>query len=371
MPQDDTAAAPTTRRIADLVSSRLQVPADEAVSRVAALWEDHPDEDGMAVVGGERIRYLSRARFFLQLGKKFGYSLFEHRPVSLLAEDGSTVDADVDPVEVISLASQRDPERVFDDVIVLEGGAFLGLVSMRSLLVHHRALLVEGMAERARLEEGNRRLREMTRLHAGLSARLAAELRDPVNALAALASALSVDPDVQDRHGRTLSALASRAREIGTLVNDLQDLSRLEAGTLEISPEQVVPAPCVRAAVELVRRRGALPSVDAELGRLAAPVRTDPLVLERAVGALLGLATVLEPPPAVRLEGWSDAGGLVLRVAFLGAGAPEPATLLAAASTRPGLARGLALARGFAGLLRGAVEPVDGALELRLPSTLG
>jgi signal transduction histidine kinase len=371
MPQDDTAAAPAARRIADLVSSRLHVPADEVVSRVAALWEDHPDDDGMAVVGGARVRYLSRARFFLQLGKKFGYSLFEHRPVSLLAEDGSTVDADVDPVEVISLASQRDPERVFDDVIVLEGGAFLGLVSMRSLLVHHRALLVEGMAERARLEEGNRRLLEMTRLHAGLSARLAAELRDPVNALAALASALSVDPDVQDRHGRTLSALGGRAREIASLVSDLQDLSRLEAGTLEPSPEPVIPAACVRAAVEDARRRGALHSVDVELGRLATPVRTDPLVLERALGALIGLAVALDPRPAVRLEGWSDASGLVLRVAFSGDGAPEPVDLLAAAATRPGLQRGISLARGLAALLRGAVEPVDGALELRLPAAPG
>ena len=207
--------APPPARISDLVSSTLQVSAAEPVAGVAKLWDLHPGDDGMAVVGGARVRYLSRSRFFLQLGRKFGYALFENRPVELLAEEGSAVDADVDPIEVISLASQREPERVFDDILVLRGGAFVGLVSMRSLIVHHRRLLVSGMAERAQLEETNRRLSELNRLQGELVAGLASELRTPISTVLGIARSLAADPVSALRHGaggRASAGMAERSR---------------------------------------------------------------------------------------------------------------------------------------------------------------
>jgi signal transduction histidine kinase len=366
MPTADPAAAPAVRRIVDLVSSRLHVHADEPTGRVVKVWEEHPDEEGMAVVGGDRVRYLSRGRFFLQLGKKFGYSLFENRPVALLAEDGSSVEADVDPVEVISLASQRDPERVFDDVVVLERGAFLGLVSMRSLIVHHRGLLVEGMAERALLEEGNRRLREATRLQSAFASRLAAELREPVNTLAALARALAADAEVEARHGRTLAALAGRARDVVSFVNDLQDLARLEAGTLDAVPESVVPAACVQGAVDEARQSGRLRSLDVRVGHLERPFRTDPLFLERIVAGLLGFAATLDPAPAVRLDAATDESGLVLRLAVTGGG-----PLHDAGATGEASARRLAVVRGLVSCLGGTLYSADGELAVRLPPAPG
>src|SRR5262245_5435452 len=227
------AAPAQVRTIADLVSSQLQVRGDEVVARVVETWERHPDEDGMAVVTEDGVRYLSRARFFHQLGKKFGYSLFENRPVSLLAEDGSTVEADMEPIEVISLASQREAERVFDHIVVLSGGRFAGLVSMRDLLVHHRTLLVAGVAERALLEEQNRVLGERTRLLGELVDNLTRELRGPANSMVALARSLTTDTGLQQRHRATVEAIGSRAVALLGFVNDLTDLSRLESGGLE------------------------------------------------------------------------------------------------------------------------------------------
>src|SRR5262249_59706879 len=88
------AATVTVRTIADLITSDLCVDAREPIAKVVRIWEGHPGTDGMGVLDGPRVRYLSRARFFLQLGKRFGYSVFENRPVSLLTEDGSTVEAE-------------------------------------------------------------------------------------------------------------------------------------------------------------------------------------------------------------------------------------------------------------------------------------
>src|SRR5262245_18887991 len=143
------------RTIADLITSTLRLEESTPISRVVEAWDAHPGEDGMAILGGPHVRYVSRMRFFHQLGKRFGHSMFENRPVSLLAEEASTVEAEMEPVEVIALATQREATRIYDDIVVLEGGRFRGLVSVRSLLVHHKQLLANGLAEKVVSEERN------------------------------------------------------------------------------------------------------------------------------------------------------------------------------------------------------------------------
>jgi signal transduction histidine kinase len=225
------ASAPSTPTIGGLITSDLRVDGNDPISRVLELWESHPGDDGMAVIDGERVRFLSRSRFFLQLGRRFGYSLFEKRPALLLAEDGSTVEADMDPVEVISIATQREPARIYDDLLVVSGGRFQGLVSMRSLIIHHKDLLVQGIADRATLEERNRLLREVGQAQGEFMASLTEDLRRPVDTLLAAVQALSaeVDPSAQASH---LELLRARAQEAVSVLDDLQDLAGLARGDL-------------------------------------------------------------------------------------------------------------------------------------------
>src|SRR5262249_12480501 len=58
------AATVTVRTIADLITSDLCVDAREPIAKVVRIWEGHPGTDGMGVLDGPRVRYLSRARFF-------------------------------------------------------------------------------------------------------------------------------------------------------------------------------------------------------------------------------------------------------------------------------------------------------------------
>ena len=368
-----TIAAPAAGRIADLVSSTLHVHTDEPVSAVAKLWDVHPNDDGMAVLGGDRVRYLSRARFFLQLGRKFGYALFENRPVGLLAEDGSAVEADVDPVEVISLASQREPDRVFDDILVLRKSAFQGLVSMRSLIVHHRSLLVSGMAERALLEERNRRLSELNRLQAGLASGLTAGLRTPLSTLLGVARSLAADPVTGLRHGATLDALVARAASALAFVDDLSDLARLDAGELQPRPETIDLVQLLGATLEELRGHGGagVSAVSVSVHG-ASEIRTDPVFVRRIVCGLLGAAGAVVAGDVSLLASTLD-GALTLDLVLAG-GAREQAEfdrLLAAgeagSSRRDGPALRLAVARGLTRRLGGTLGAEAGRLWVRLP----
>jgi len=196
MPQETAAAV---RTIGDLISHDLSVGSDTSMGDVVRLFERHPDVDSIAVVAKPRILFLSRTRFFIQLGRRFGYSLFENRSVQMLAEEGSVVEAATEPLEVIQLATQREASRVYDDIVVVEGGRYRGMVSMRSLLVHHKDLLVASVAELSLLDERNRRLEEVNRYAAELVSRLTQGLRTPLDTVTAIARAILADPELSSR----------------------------------------------------------------------------------------------------------------------------------------------------------------------------
>lgn len=202
-----TVATATPRTIAELVTSTLWLDATTPVGNVVRIFERDPVADSVAVVDGARVGLIARSRFFLQLGQRFGYSLYEHRPARLLMEEGSTVDERADPVEVIALATQREPERLYDDILVLSDGRYAGTVSMRSLLVHHKDLLLQSVAEIGTLAAENARLRDE-------HARAVDETRLILHAMRGALRLLASDPTLPGRHLRTVGDLLARSQQL-------------------------------------------------------------------------------------------------------------------------------------------------------------
>jgi hypothetical protein len=209
---------PAPRTIAELVTSSLWLDATTPVGNVVRIFERDPVADSVAIVDGARVGLIARSRFFLQLGQRFGYSLYEHRPARLLMEEGSTVDEGADPVEVISIATQREPERLYDDILVLSQGRYSGTVSMRSLLVHHKDLLLQSVAEIGVLVEENGRLREEHARDREEQARATEEARLVVHAMRGALRLLVADTTLPGKHLRTVGDLLARSQELlGTL----------------------------------------------------------------------------------------------------------------------------------------------------------
>jgi two-component system, cell cycle sensor histidine kinase PleC len=202
------------RTIADLVTSTLWLDASTPVGNVVRIFERDPVADSVAIVDGARIGLIARSRFFLQLGQRFGYSLYEHRPARLLMEEGSTVDESADPVEVIALATQREPERLYDDILVLTGGRYAGTVSMRSLLVHHKDLLLQSVAEIGSLGDEVARLRLEHGAAEASHARALEEARLSVHAIRGALRLLVSDAALPGKHLKTVGELLARSQEL-------------------------------------------------------------------------------------------------------------------------------------------------------------
>ena len=106
----------------------------------------------------------------------------------------------------------------------------------------------------ARLQESDRRRREMERERQLLLAAVSHDLRTPLTSLRAVVEALG-DGIVQDEQTsrRYLAGARQQVRQLETLIDDLFELSRLEAGVIRLERSAVPVVALIDEAVESVR----------------------------------------------------------------------------------------------------------------------
>jgi signal transduction histidine kinase len=159
--------------------------------------------------------------------------------------------------------------------------------------------------DRARLFEGERHARgaleRADEVKTNFIALAAHELRTPVASAYGLAETLRLRPLTTEQRGAIDEALFDSMRRMAVLVEQLLDLSRLDAEAMPLSPEQV---PVRRRIEEIVRgtlgaETGAV-QVEIDPGLLA---QVDSHALERIVSNLVSNALRYgEPPVTVRAE---------------------------------------------------------------------
>jgi PAS domain S-box-containing protein len=121
-----------------------------------------------------------------------------------------------------------------------EGGApthMLGIVSD----ITEQKLAEAARLKALRLETENREIQQANRLKSEFLANMSHELRTPLNAIIGFADLLQSGavPDDSPSRGDFLGHIGSSGRHLLQLVNDVLDLSKVEAGKFEFFPEPV------------------------------------------------------------------------------------------------------------------------------------
>ena len=317
----------------------------------AAAWEFHRAGQGQAPLRSQRLIIV------ILLVNAFAF---------LLRLPGLIVQPSSESVTAL-------PVGPFVDAFIL-----LGIGASGSLVLGLVALLRE-KEER----EANAALREARdaadRASAGKTrflAHMSHELRTPLNGVLGLAQILRDSPALPEEQRRQAAMLERAGRHLNALLNDVLDLSSIEAGRLKLVTVPPPLAPLLEDVIGITRAAAEAKGVHlrVELAPdLPAGVLCDPLRVRQILHNLLNNAVKFTPPGgAVTLSVQGrKAGGLVLTVTDDGPGVPQDfrdrlfqdyarATREAAKGDGTGL--GLAISAGLA-------QAMDGSIRFGTPSS--
>ena len=232
--------------------------------------------------------------------------------------------------------------------------------------------LEEKVTARTReLEEANTKLARAGRLKDEFLANMSHELRTPLNSVLGLADALleGVFGDVDEQQQQILETMRSSGHHLLDLINDILDLSKIEAGRLELDLRSVSVSEVCQTCLRMVRQM-------AIKKRVGSWMRTDPGLqvvvtderrLKQMLVNLLSNAVKFTPSGGqVGLEAWTDGTKVFFSVSDTGIGISppdlrrifEPFTQIDSSLARQheGTGLGLALVRKLAELQGGHID---------------
>jgi two-component system, OmpR family, sensor histidine kinase KdpD len=216
--------------------------------------------------------------------------------------------------------------------------------------------------------EAARPIAEADRTRAALLAAVSHDLRTPLASAKAAVTSLRSD-DVQwsiEDHAELLATADESLDKLITLVENLLDMSRLQAGAMSVFPRPADLGEVVARGLDDLGPAGKAVRVDipADLPE----VLVDPGILERVISNLAANALRFSPPGSPPLLTASSLGDQVeLRVVDRGPGIPReqtsrifvPFQRLGDTDNTTGIGLGLALSRGLAEAMHGTLEPEE------------
>lgn len=198
---------------------------------------------------------------------------------------------------------------------------YLASVFDRSVLIRfEREAVVEALQiEQQRAEEARRLAEAASQAKTRFLANASHDLRQPAQALA-LYTAVLQRTATTDSEREIAEAIAEASRSLGDLLNNLLDLSRLDAGAVVVQPARVQIAELVeRLAVET---RYLIDDAPIQLEVRCPPVFvvTDPLLLERVLRNLLHNAVKFTERGRIVIDVVADSERLRMAVEDTGCG---------------------------------------------------
>jgi len=187
-----------------------------------------------------------------------------------------------------------------------------------------RLLVVHEDITDMRLAQEQRDLLRMAEVRSTFIRTMSHELRTPLNSILGFAQMLDegMSGPLNDRQERQVHDIRQSGQQLLALINDLLDISRIEAGGLRIAIERLAPRDLivdVLRSFEPAAEKKQL-SLELDLGGCPPLVEADGRALRQILNNLLSNAVKFTNHGGIVLRAYSDAGDLVLEVADTGIG---------------------------------------------------
>jgi two-component system sensor histidine kinase KdpD len=232
----------------------------------------------------------------------------------------------------------------------------------QTALALERALLAEQSSR-------DRRRADEERLRNALLSSVSHDLRTPLGVITGAVSTALETPDLGEPARRELLQSAQEeAQRLHRLVSNLLDITRLEAGSLDLHTEWMPMEEVVGAALNRKELASETHRVRVSLPEDLPLVAMDGVLMEQLLLNLLDNALKYSPPGSpVDIKAWAAGKSLTLSVSDQGPGIPpgeeerifEKLARGHAASNRPGAGLGLAICKGIITAHGGSIQAVN------------
>ncbi len=175
--------------------------------------------------------------------------------------------------------------------------------------------------EKIRAEEANRSKSEFL-------ANMSHELRTPLNAINGFSEIMSGEmfgPLGHERYKDYVQDILSSGQHLLSLINDILDMSKIEAGKMQLQPEPVDPVELVEQCVRIMRARAEEKDIALAVEGARLPsIEADPRAMKQVLLNLMSNAVKFTPEGGkVVVRTFDAADGVVMQVADTGIGIAE------------------------------------------------
>jgi len=235
--QPDTAW--TAGRLADPMPP---LPASTTCAETYEWFEQSSGQVATAIVDGENrvVGLVNRLRFLARYSQRFVPELYGKRSIIHLANPNPLmVDEAVALGEFVPHITLEFPDSLRESFIVTRAGRYLGIGTSEALMKYKMAVLAE---REAQLQSALLSAQDASQAKSNFLALMSHELRTPLNAIIGFSEILSEElfgPHSVKRYGDYAADIHGAGVHLLKLINDILDLSKLEAGKLNLELEAV------------------------------------------------------------------------------------------------------------------------------------
>ena len=218
------------------------------------------------------------------------------------------------PIGVLSLS--RSEVRPFTDK----------QIELASTFADQAAIAIENVRLFDEIQDKSRQLAEASQHKSQFLANMSHELRTPLNAIIGVSEMLREDAEALKQDTEPLDRVLGAGRHLLALINDILDLSKIEAGRMELQLEDFALAPLIDNVVKTIEPLAAknenrvAVSCDATIGRL----HGDQMRLRQALLNLMSNANKFTERGTIAVDARqvqeNDRGSITIAVADTGIG---------------------------------------------------
>ena len=284
--------------VRDLIASNECVPPYTSVHKVADRFFTSPQMDALALVeGNEPVGLVTRPKLLFTLFKRYGFELYGRKPIITIADTEPLTIHEEERLDVaMDKALERPAEDIYDDIIIVDDeDHYKGLLSVKQMVIQQSNVLANNIVQKEIDKERAKELEKINKMKTQFVANVSHDLKSPLNAILLVAELMKMSCDngyieqVKDR----LSILISSANNLKAIVNNILDLSKIEAGKMDVISEHFDVVSILREVAETTRILVGSKSVDVEVIAHEGPVfiESDPVKVRQILTNLLSNAS--------------------------------------------------------------------------------